>query len=289
MAAPTKFFIGTLALCLLPAASGTARACASCNCGDPTLTALGIEKPYKNRVRVAVEERYGSLSSGDGVLTGEDVQYLRSSLVANWSPWKWLTLNARLPWMTEWVRSLGRSTQPLNGLGDLELWGRVTLFHERGFSPRHHLWAQAGVKAPTGYRVYDDRGYPFPDDDQPGSGSWDPFGGLSYAFFSGGLVTAYGSTTYHYTTPGPRGYRRGSELDSTAAVQLQPFDRVAFVLGVDARYTQADSLANGADAPSTGGFVGSFVPALLVSPGMNFLLRLAVTAPVVTRPPEKNA
>jgi len=34
-----------------------ARACAVCNCGDPTLTAVGVEQPYRNRVRAGLEER----------------------------------------------------------------------------------------------------------------------------------------------------------------------------------------------------------------------------------------
>ena len=41
----------------LSLAGARAEACAACGCGDQTLTATGIEKPYKNRVRLALEER----------------------------------------------------------------------------------------------------------------------------------------------------------------------------------------------------------------------------------------
>jgi hypothetical protein len=268
-----------IAAALVPA---RADACASCACGDPTLTAIGVEKPYRNRLRVAIEERYGSLETGDQMTYGERSWFLRSSLLASWTPLKWLTLNGKLPWVTQWISPMRRAVTKLDGLGDLELWARFTLYRDRGFAPRHLVWGTAGLKFPTGYRVYDGGGYPFPDDDQPGSGSWDPFAGLTYGYFSGGLVSVYASASYRYTTPGPRGYRRGSELGASAAVQLQPWQRVAFAAGIDATWTQASTLANGADAPSTGGFVGNFAPALLAMPLTDLLLRLAVDVPVVT-------
>ncbi len=283
----------SLALVLAAAAAlapARARACASCSCGDLTLTATGIERPYKNRVRLAVEERYGSLSSGgyvmsNGELTqyGERVSFLRSSLAASWSPIKWLTINALLPWVTSWVQPMRpASTQTINGLGDLELSGRFLVFKERGFAPHHLLWLNAGLKFPTGYRVRDDQGYPFPDDDQPGSGSWDPFAGATYAWFSGGLVSLYASTSYRYTTPGFDGYRRGAVLGTTASVQFQPRPWGAIVLGADGVWQQADRLANGNQMPSTGGVVGYFAPALLASPVRDLLVRLVVDVPVAT-------
>ena len=64
-------------LALVPARR--ARACASCSCGDETLTATGVERPYRNRVRLVAEERYGSLSVGDAQ-TGEHTEFLRSTL-----------------------------------------------------------------------------------------------------------------------------------------------------------------------------------------------------------------
>jgi len=248
-----------------------------------TLTATGVERPYKNRVRVAVEERYGSLTMGDPMRYGERVSFLRSSLAMSWSPLKWFTLNALMPWVTSWIQSMQHApTEQVNGLGDLELSGRFLVFKPRGFAPHHLLWLNAGVKAPTGYRVYDAEGYPFPDDDQPGSGSWDPFAGVTYAWFSGELLSFYGSTSYRYTTAGPRGYKRGSTLGSTAALQLQPFKWGAVALGGDVVWQQADTLPNGAAAPSTGGVVGYFAPALLASPLRDLLIRVVVDVPIAS-------
>ncbi|HEY1586943.1 MAG TPA: hypothetical protein VGH63_14715, partial [Polyangia bacterium] len=85
------------------AAARRADACASCGCGDMTLTATGVERPYKNRIRLGWEERYGSLTMGDD-MTGEHTQFLRSTLVGSWSPHKRLTIGAVLPWVTSWVQ-----------------------------------------------------------------------------------------------------------------------------------------------------------------------------------------
>ena len=269
------------AACVALLQPARARACAACNCGDPTLTSTGVERPYKNRVRFAVDELYSSLTQGD-MLAGEQSWSLRSSLVASWSPLKWLTLNARLPWVTSWVAEGRSPTQLVSGLGDLELSSRFLVFHERGFAPHHLLWLTGGVKAPTGYRVYDDQGFPFPDDDQPGSGSWDPFAGATYAWFSGGLTSFYATSSYRYTTPNTRGYRRGSTLASSAAVQLQPFSWGAIAIGGDVVWREADQLGNHADVPSTGGVIAYFSPALLFSPRMDLLIRVSASAPVVT-------
>ena len=118
-------------------ATRRAAACASRGCGDPTLTAVGVEKPHKNRVRVAVEERYGSLSVGEGV-THEHTEFLRSSLSVSWMPVKRLTIGVMVPWVTAWIKQASYARQLESGLGDIELAARMLVYQERGFAP-HHL------------------------------------------------------------------------------------------------------------------------------------------------------
>jgi hypothetical protein len=260
----------------------TAGACASCGCGDATLTATGVERPYTNRVRVALEERYGTLTGADDH-DGSHVVFLRSTLALAWSPFDRLTLNATLPWLTSWSIPASGPSDRLSGLGDLELSARAVVFRERRFAPHHLLWLSGGLKLPTGYRLYDDQGFPYPDDDQPGSGSWDPLGGVTYAWFSGGMASAFASTSVRYTTRGRRDYRRGSSVGSSVAIQLQPFAWGAVVLGVDALWSQPDELPNGAAVPSTGGAVGYFAPGILLSPTRDLLFRIAVDVPVLAR------
>ena len=265
-------------LALVPARR--ARACASCSCGDETLTATGVERPYRNRVRLVAEERYGSLGVGDAQ-TGQHTEFLRSTLAASWSPHARLTLATQLPWITSFLRTPGRSLQQLNGLGDLELAARVLVYKERGFLPHHLVFVSGGLKMPTGPRLTDDRGYLVPDDDQPGSGSWDPFTGLTYAWFSGKLVSLFGSASYRYPTAGWHGYRRGMSLGVSAAVQVQPFRWGAIQLGADVLWQAADTLANGNPMVNSGGTVGYLAPGLLFNPIADLLVRVVVDAPVV--------
>lgn len=256
-----------------------ARACAVCNCGDPTLTAVGVEQPYKNRVRAGIEERYGSHSMGDA-LTGDQQQLLRSALFGAWTPHPRITIGLVVPWMTTWLVE-GERHALVNGLGDMELSGRVLIARDRRFAAHHLLWATAGLKLPTGPRLRDDQGYPYPDDDQPGSGSWDPFVGVTYAWYSGDLWSAYVSGSYRYTSAGWHGYTRGMQVGWNAAVQAQPWTWGAFQLFVDGNWLAADRLATGGRVPNTGGTVMRLGPAFVASLRVDLYARLAVTLPVI--------
>ena len=118
-----------LAACTL-AYAPNAGACAACNCGDPTLTDAGIEQPYRNRVRAGVEARYMSRDQGDG-LTAETTQLVRSTLFGLWTPHPRITIGLLVPWLTNWVTPATGPHQLINGLGDMELSGRVLLFRDR--------------------------------------------------------------------------------------------------------------------------------------------------------------
>src|SRR5262245_42147523 len=112
--------VALLAAALAPRA---ARACAACGCGDPTLTAMGVEKPFKNRVRLSLEERFGGHTVGDPSWQ-ESSWTLRSALAASWSPIVRLTVAAMLPLVTSWIESPGRPRDHFTGLGDGEISAR---------------------------------------------------------------------------------------------------------------------------------------------------------------------
>jgi hypothetical protein len=278
MAAHKTATLVAVVVVALAARAPSARACAACNCGDPTLTAAGIEQPYRNRVRAGIEERYMSRDQGAG-LVGETTQLLRSTLFGLWTPHPRITISLVLPWITDWVTPATGPRQLINGLGDLELSGRVLLFRDRTFAAHHLLWALAGLKLPTGPRLRDDGGFPYADDDQPGSGSWDPFAGLTYAWFSGALWSAFANVGYRQTTKGFHDYRRGSVLIWNATAQAQPWTWGAFQLGLDGTWTQADTLGNGAAMPNTGGTVIRLAPAFVAAPRVDLTLRVALLIP----------
>jgi len=183
--------------------------------------------------------------------------------------------------MTTWLTpSVGRSSL-INGLGDLELSGRVLVARDKSFAAHHLLWATAGLKLPTAPRLKDDLGFPYADDDQPGSGSWDPFFGATYAWYSGALWSAYASASYRYTTAGWHGYRRGMQVGWNAAVQAQPWNWGALQLFADGNWMAADRLGTGGTMPNTGGTVMRFGPALIYSPRVDLMVRLSASVPLV--------
>ncbi len=257
---------------------GRAWACASCGCGDPTLTGFGIERPYRNRLRVGLETRHGSLATQVGELR-QSAFFLRNTFLASWSPHDRVTLGMRLPWLTSWIEQEGRRSL-VNGLSDLELNVRALVYRDRRIMPRHLLSLLGGVKTPTGPRLGDGNGGYFPADEQPGSGSWDPYFGATYAG-SDGMVSWLAAASYRVTTPGWRGYERGDELTFSAAVQVQPRSHWAFALGVDGNWAAADVLPSGVLAPSTGGAALYLAPALLVQASA-WLVRLVVDVPMAT-------
>ncbi len=268
--------LGVVFLCLLAQPART-RACASCGCGDPTLTALFMEKPFRNRIRLALEERLGAHSAG---IFFEKSLVSRTTFSASWSPTAFLTLAAQVPMVLVRSDADKRETRHIIGLGDVDWWVRLLAYRDRRFSPRHILALLAGLKTPTGPRINDSTGYPAEDDLQPGSGSWDPEFGAGYSYF-GSLLSIFVTANYRYTTSGYRGYRRGSVLGASLAVQFAINSRTALVLGTDIGYTLASQLATGALAPDTGGFLLSAAPGLLIALRTNFLLRLGLQVPVL--------
>lgn len=265
-----------------------ARACASCNCGDTTLTALGLGKPYKDRVRLALEVMYGAHTTG--VAPVEERSYLlRTAATLAWSPSTWITTGVMVPMVSAWMRGAGQPNQSLVGLGDAELWLRGVVYRDRAFSTRHMVSLLGGLKFPTGPRLKDANGYPFPEDDQPGSGSWDPYIGASYGWYGEG-ASAFVSASYRYPTNGWRGYRRGMNLGTSVGGQLQPIKRLAFALSMDFRWAEPDSMASidgqgravRVDVPDSGGSRLALTPAVLVSPVEGWLLKLAAQVQVAS-------
>lgn len=252
-------------------------ACISCNCGDTTLTTIGIDKPYRNRIRLALEERVSNRSIGAGVSQVKSL-VLRSSLLATWAPIDRLTIGLTLPWISGWLNT-SSGQQTVSGLGDFEMSARFVLWRDRKFSSHHLIWSNLGLKFPTGPRLYDGRGYPLADDDQPGTGSYDPFFGATYGWF-GNNMTVFASVNYRVATPGYRNYQRGSILGYTALAQFQPWSWGAFAIGVDGSWLTADVLPSGVAAPNTGGWMMQSVASFFWSPFDKILVRVGFSLPI---------
>lgn len=83
-------------------------------------------------------------------------------------------VNKRLKLTTNGVRQ----TRSADGLGDLRLFSRYTMFQDDAPGRTFRVAPFAGLEFPTGDDNESDASGRLPASVQPGSGSWDPFGGI---------------------------------------------------------------------------------------------------------------
>lgn len=268
---------GALVLVCGLAQPGRALACASCGCGDPTLTAMGFEKPFRHRIRLGLESR---AARHEVPADGERTLVSRTTLSASYSPTAWLSLATQLPFAAAWSELGGQPSRGVYGLGDLDLFVRALPLRDRRFSPRHVGSVTLGLKFPTGPRRVDSTGYPAPDELQPGSGSWDGLFGLGYSYFNEAFAV-FISASYRLTSRGYRNLRRGGSIGGTALLQLSLSRRIALQTGTELAFAERTQLENGGWATNRGGLLLSVVHSVVVALYRDWLLRLAVQSPVV--------
>lgn len=256
-----------------------AYACATCACGDPTLTSMGTEQPFAGRLRLAATVRAWGLTTGDAALDAVTLRELRLDVAASYAPLRWLFLSATLPLQARGVRDVSLARERSWGPGDLEVSAKVYVFRDREFSPDHLFAVLVGTELPTSPTVNDAQGRPLSLDAQLGTGSWDPFAGLAYTMFRGEW-SFIASATGYLPTRGRMGFRGGASLRSTLAAQFQPTSRWALRLAADTRL-EATSERLGVPDPVGRGFIGFLSPDVLYSPATDVVVQLGVRVPVL--------
>jgi hypothetical protein len=273
--------VAALALSLLLFPSGDARACASCGCGDPTLTSMGTEQPFAGRLRLATQMRAWSLTSGQ---RGEDaaaLRELRMDLSVAYAPLPWLFLSAMAPLQARSRQDISLAREAGWGLGDMEIGARLFVFRDREFSPDHLVSILAGSRMPTSVTQTDAGGRPLSLDAQLGTGSWDPFLGLAYTAFLGPW-SFIASATGYLPTRGREGFRAGPSMLSTLATQFQPTPRWALRLALDGRVEGESNHAGVRDEEGSGA-IAYLSPDVLFSPTMDLVVQFGVRVPVYNR------
>jgi hypothetical protein len=209
-----------LALAAIVAAPSVARACATCACGDPTITTMGSEKRFAGRLRLSAEVRRRAET-----IDGVDVADHRMILAAAYAPWSRLILAADLPLV--WRDGESAATA---GPGDAAVRGKLFVLQAGRDTARHLVAVTGGVKVPTALR----RANGEPVALEPGTGSVDPELGLGYGFFAYPWSVQASASALR-----PIGGWDDSEpapaLRSSLGVQYQPSWALAFGLAVDTR------------------------------------------------------
>ncbi|MCZ6499285.1 MAG: transporter [Gammaproteobacteria bacterium] len=128
-------------------------------------------------------------SGDDPTNTGLDVDVNSLISVLAYGASEKLALFAALPYLRKELRRSGSVRRSSEGIGDLTIFGRYTLFQRDGIGRTLRLGAIAGIKAPTGDDDESDALGRLPIPLQSGTGSWDSFVGIvvSYETLQGGL------------------------------------------------------------------------------------------------------
>lgn len=270
----TPLLIALLILC----AGSKALACPTCTVGDPTLTTMGAEAPYRNRVRVSA----GLSTRGDRV--GEpgfdaiELREQRLDLTAAWAATERFVLSLNLPLAHRRLAYADLSVDQLVTLGDLELRGRLVLFRDRKFAPKHLLSLLAGLEMPTAPSI-SKNGQKLPLELQAGSRSWDPLVGLGYDFFASPF-SLHLVGTLRVSTPGMDGYFGGPSGRVQATFQWQAHERFGVRAGADMR---GDAVTRGPDGKEsdTGGFIAFATAGFVAALGQDTLLNAMVFLPAI--------
>lgn len=265
----------------------TALACSVCGCGDPLVVA-GDAMPVSGNLRFALEGEYLSATAASdedpAATEGLVQQTLRPVVIV--SLLNQLNLVAQVP-VTRKVWSLTGGATPEEatplGLGDIDLGVRWFVWQtaDMGVDRRQNLALTGGTSLPTGpNNAVDEAGDRIDDHAQLGTGSFGPYLGALYAFHQDPWnVSLNAGGRFH--TVNNYGYQYGPAVLWSARGQLRPWERVAFVLGVDGRFAWQDTMA-GEVQTNTGGLVLAAVPGVDVNVAGNLWLHAAVQIPVYT-------
>ncbi len=247
-------------------------ACASCLTGDPTLTAFGAERPYKNRLRLALESRTRADDIGTGG-TRIILSEVRTELGLAWAPSSDLFLQVAVPLIYRDATYGDSGSDQLLATGDLGLRARLHL--TRGVA------LSAGLSiptAPTLTRTHYGATRKLPHEAQPGSGSFDPSLGLA-------LTHATHPHAISFSTWGtwPTGDSSPSlQLAANYQYELWRERRLAlsFRLALESRL-DGKAYDHGEPVADSGGFIAFLGGDILVTPAAEWLLTLGLRVPVI--------
>lgn len=249
-----------LAMAAAFAAAEPAQACSTCKCADPTVSLLGVEKPYENRIRIGVEHLLRAETQGSG-LERRETDEQRTLLGLAWSPHRDLTLIAQIPWVHKEITGGDLARQEAEGLGDIDLIGRYVLWREGGGSGRQLAGLRAGVRLPTAQQIRSG-GEKLDIDVQPDAGSTVPNLGGWYAYYGYPWFLSASLSYFHFSN-GHQGFSPGDAAVGSVLGQYALTLRFAVQLGIDARYAGRNQFSGRNDPDSGGTLAMAFAGAAL--------------------------
>ncbi len=257
--------------------SNAALACSTCKCGDYTITLLGSEKAYSGRFRAAVDYVYRSESAGVGAGEQETTEQ-RTTLGLAYSFSDDITLALQVPFVRKEIEAGNLARQEAEGLGDIDLTARWTLYRNGAVSGRHLAGVRAGVRLPTADEVKAD-GELLNIDVQPDAGATVPSLGAWYGYYRFPWFATATITAFKYGE-GNQQFEGGDAVVVSTLAQYGLTQTFALQLGVDARWSGRNRFSGVADPDSGGTLAMAFAGAALRI-GEDFLVHAGAQLPLI--------
>jgi hypothetical protein len=298
-----RFSVAAAALVLAALVSTPlpAAACSICRCGDPTFNALGTEVYSAGRFRVALDfDRFdktqgtfeGEARAAHAAHAAEDapaeqearetMTEHRTTAVLAYTFGDRVTAVARLPYSSRRIEEGGVADET-RGLSDPELYGLVKLWSAPfapGLGSRAWVSLMGGVKTDWGRNDLAEGGVRRDEHAQPGTGSRDPFGGLSGFYLLDSRSSLFASAQRRWTGVNGAGYRYGALTLANAGYERKLGKIVDGVLELNFRRAGRDDIGGGVLDPNTGGDVLYLTPRINLDLGRGVVGRASAQIPV---------
>jgi hypothetical protein len=265
-------------------------ACSICRCGDPTFNALGSDSYHAEGFRGALDWERFDKSQGDPAEEAEGVVENRFTALLSYGFNDRIAVTGRVPFshrnLVATEEGVAGDPTTSNGLSDPEFYAQFRLWSSPfgpGLGRRSSLSLVGGVKTAWGQNdKRDANGERLDEHAQPGTGSTDGFGGLSWLYLFNKDSALFVSAQYRHPGENDFGYRYGRTILGNVAYEHKLGAHVDGVVELNGRNAKRDTVdAEGTIDEDTGGTLIYVTPRLLVSLSKSVVLRVAVQIPIV--------
>jgi hypothetical protein len=286
----TRVLGSVLVTVLFACCTRPASACSICRCGDPTFNALGSDGYSAKGFRAALDWERFDKEQGDPAKEAEGVVENRFTALVSYGFNDTVAVVARVPFSHRRLDAIeegvSTGTTTTNGLSDPEVYAQVRLWSSQfgaGLGRRSSLSLVGGVKTPWGENdVRGADGERLDEHAQPGTGSTDVFGGVSWLYLVNKDSAVFVSGQYRHAGENDFGYRYGRTILGNVAYEHKLGSRFDGVIELDARHAKRDAVdTQGTVDGDTGGTLVYVTPRILVSVAKGVVLRAAVQVPIV--------
>jgi hypothetical protein len=159
----------------------------------------------------------------------------------------------------------------------MRLWGSRL---SGGLGRRSSVTLLGGIKTPLGENDHRREGQRVDEHAQPGTGSWDVFGGVALLHLLDKRSAFFASAQYRYNGKNDFDYRYGRIFLANAAYERKLGGRLDGVVELNYRYAGKDREDVEEELLNTGGAILYVTPRVLLDLGRGVVLRAAAQIPI---------